>query len=91
MNEKRRIASDSDKITIGESFVRRVTGSRCITQASTTAGHMIQRMLLLLLVGTLLVLTGVVLIVMRLTGLMIILRIGATAQTRGIILTLAAT
>lgn len=91
MDEERRIASDSDKITIGESFVGRVTGSRCITQAGATAGHMIQGMLLLLLVGTLLVLTGAVLIVMRLAGLVIILRIGATAQARGIILTLAAT
>jgi hypothetical protein len=37
-------------------------------------------------------LTGVVMIVMRLVGLMVILRISATTQTRrGVILTLAAT
>lgn len=91
MDEQRGITSNSDKITISESFVRCVTGSWCIAEAGTTAGHMIQGMLLLLLIGTLLVLTCIVMIMVRLVGLMIILRIGATTQTGGIILTLAAT
>lgn len=92
MNEQRRITSDSDKVTISKSFVRCVTGSRCVTEARTTAGHMIQGMLLLLLlIDALLVLTGVVMIMVRLVSLMIILRIGAATQTRGIIFTLAAT
>lgn len=92
MNEQRRITSDSDKVTISKSFVRCVTGSRCVTEAGTTAGHMIQGMLLLLLlIDALLVLTGVVMIMVRLVSLMIILRIGAATQTRGIIFTLAAT
>lgn len=92
MDEQRRITSNSDKVTISESFVRCVTGSWCVAETST-AGHMIQGMLLLLLllIGTLLMLTCVVMIMMGLVGLMIILRIGATTQTRGIILTLAAT
>lgn len=93
MDEQRRITSNSDKVTISESFVRCVTGSRCIAEAGTTAGHMIQGMLLLLLllIGTLLVLTCIIMIMLGLVGLMIILRIGATTQTGGIILTLAAT
>jgi len=93
MDEQRRIAGNGDKVTVGESFVGCVTGSRCVTEAGTAAGHVIQGMLLLLLlIGALLMLTGVVMIVMRLVGLMIILRISATTQTRGgVILTLAAT
>lgn len=92
MNEQRRITSDSDKVTISESFVRCVTGSRCVTEAGTTAGHMIQGMLLLLLlIDALLVLTGVVMIMMWLVSLVIILRIGTATQTGGIIFTLAAT
>lgn len=94
MDEQRRITSNSDKVTISESFVRCVTGSRCVAEAGTTARHMIQGMLLLLLlllIGTLFVLTCVIMIMVGLVGLMIILRIGATAQTGGIILTLAAT
>lgn len=95
MNEQRRIASDSDKVTISKSFVRCVTGSRCVTEAGTTAGHMIQGMLLLLLllllIDALLVLAGVVMIMMRLVSLVIILRIGAATQTGGIIFTLATT
>lgn len=93
MNEQRRITSDSDKVTISKSFVRCVTGSRCVTEAGTTAGHMIQGMLLLLLllIDALLVLTGIVMIMMWLISLMIILRIGTATQTGGIIFTLAAT
>lgn len=92
MHEQRRITSNSDKVAISESFVRCVTGSRGVTKAGTTAGHMIQGMLLLLLlIGTLLVLTCVVMIMVGLVGLMIILWIGATTQAGGIILTLAAT
>lgn len=92
MNEQRRITSDSDKVTISKSFVRCVTGSRCVTEAGTTAGHMIQGMLLLLLlIDALLVLTGVVMIMMWLVSLVIILRIGTATQARGIIFTLAAT
>jgi len=91
MDEQRRIAGNGDKVTVGESFVGCVTGSRCVTEAGTAAGHVIQGMLLLL-IGALLRLTGVVMIVMRLVGLMVILRISATTQTRrGVILTLAAT
>lgn len=92
MDEQRRITSNSDKVTISESFVRCVTGSRCVTETGTTARHMIQGMLLLLLllIDTLFVLTCVIMIMVGLVGL-IILRIGATAQTWGIILTLAAT
>lgn len=89
MDEQRRITCNGDKVTISESFVRCVTGSWCIAEAGTTAGHMIQGMLLLL-IDTLLVLTCIIMI-MGLAGLMIILRIGATTQTGGIILTLAAT
>jgi len=77
MDEQRRIASNSDKVTISESFVRCVTGSRCVTETGTTAGHMIQRMLLLLLICTLFVLIRVVMIMMGLVGL-IILWIGST-------------
>jgi len=90
MDEQRRLTSKSDKVTISESFVRCVTGSRCVAETGTTAGHMIQGMLLLLLIRTLLVLTCVVMIMVRLVDL-IILWIGATTQTGGIILTLAAT
>lgn len=93
MDEQRRIASNSDKVTISESLVRCVTRSRCVAKAGTTAGHMIQGMLLLLLlllIGALLVLTCIVMIMVGLASL-IILRIGATTQTGGIILTLAAT
>jgi len=89
MDEQRRLTSKSDKVTISESFVRCVTGSRCVAETGTTAGHMIQGMLLLLLIRTLLVLTCVVIMV-RLVDL-IILWIGTTTQTGGIILTLAAT
>lgn len=92
MDEQRGVTSNSDEVAVGEGFVGCVSRGRRVAQTGTTAGHMIQGMLLLLLllVDTLLMLTGVVVIVMRLVGLMIILRVGATAQTRGVILTLAA-
>lgn len=62
MNEQSRVAGNSDQITIGEGFVGRVTGSRCVAKSSAGAGHMIQGMLLLLLIGTLFMLAGVVVI-----------------------------
>lgn len=62
MNEQSRVAGNSDEITVGEGFVGRVTGGRCVAKSSASAGHMIQRMLLLLLIGTLFMLAGVVVI-----------------------------
>lgn len=62
MNEQSRVTGNSDQVTVGEGFVGRVTGSWCVAKSSTSAGHMIQGMLLLLLIGTLFMLTGVVVI-----------------------------
>ena len=59
MNEQSRVAGNSDEITVGEGFVGRVTGGRCVAKSSASAGHMIQGMLL---IGTLFMLAGVVVI-----------------------------
>lgn len=62
MNEKGGVTGDGDEVAIGEGFVGRVTGSRCVAKSGTSAGHMVQGMLLLLLIGTLFMLAGVVVI-----------------------------